>query len=151
MLNPCSARCSAQRQILAAASALPVSQRLRISDESKGTKCTMRQGTQGEVSEIWNHFFKFNFFYVIFFAETSLGYLGTSPGSVGMVSWPQKGAIPGVQSFLLDRSSDFMHFLKSLKGPSRHSFQPTCKCHTNLERFLYIDLWILKLFDLRGH
>ena len=38
--------CSAQRQILAAASALPVSQRLRISDESKGTKCTMRQGTQ---------------------------------------------------------------------------------------------------------
>ena len=40
----------------------------------------------GEVSEIWNHFFKFNFFYVIFFAETSLGYLVTSPGSVGMVS-----------------------------------------------------------------
>ena len=34
----------------------------------------------GEVSEIWHHFFKFNFFNVIFFIETSLGYLGTSPG-----------------------------------------------------------------------
>ena len=40
----------------------------------------------GEVSEIWNQFFKFKFFYVIFFAETSLGYLGISPGPVGMVS-----------------------------------------------------------------
>ena len=61
--------------------------------------------------------FQIHFFYVIFFAETSLGYLGTSPGSIGMVSWPQKGAIPGVQSFHLDWSSDFMHFFKSLKGP----------------------------------
>ena len=40
----------------------------------------------GGFSEIWNHFFKFNFFYVIFFAETSLGYLGTSPGPIEMVS-----------------------------------------------------------------
>ena len=39
--------CSAQRQILAAASALPVSQRLRISDESKGTKA----GDTNEVTE----------------------------------------------------------------------------------------------------
>ena len=71
----------------------------------------------GEFSEIWCNFFKFNFFNVIFFVETSLGYLGTSPGPIEMVSWPQKGAIPGVQSFHLDWSSDFMHFLKSLKGP----------------------------------
>ena len=40
----------------------------------------------GEVSEIWHHFFKFNFFNVIFFVETSLGYLGTSPGPIEMVS-----------------------------------------------------------------
>ena len=76
----------------------------------------------GEVSEIWNQFFKYKFFYVIFFAETSLGYLGMSPGPVRMVSWPQKGAIPGVQSFHLDWGSDFMHFFKISKGPLKAHF-----------------------------
>ena len=44
-----------------------------------------------EVSEIWCNFFKIDFFYVIFFAETSLGYLGTSPGPIEIVSWPESG------------------------------------------------------------
>ena len=42
--------------------------------------------TRGGFSEIWCNFFKFNFFNVIFFVETSLGYLGTSPGPIEMVS-----------------------------------------------------------------
>ena len=51
-----------------------------------GFKTLDNSAVIGEVSEIWNQFFKFKFFYVIFFAETSLGYLGISPGPVRMVS-----------------------------------------------------------------
>ena len=40
----------------------------------------------GGFSEIWCNFFKFKFFNVIFLVETSLGYLGTSPGPIEMVS-----------------------------------------------------------------
>ena len=42
--------------------------------------------TGGGFSEIWDRFFKLKFFVVVFFAETSSGYLGTSPGSIEMVS-----------------------------------------------------------------
>ena len=42
--------------------------------------------TIGGFSEIWCNFFKFNFFNDDFFVETSLGYLGTSPGPIEMVS-----------------------------------------------------------------
>ena len=40
----------------------------------------------GGFSEIRCNFFKFKFFNVIFLVETSLGYLGTSPGPIEMVS-----------------------------------------------------------------
>ena len=74
--------------------------------------------TNGEVSEMWNQSYKLEKKNHLFFLKTSLVYLGTSPDTIGKISWPLKEAILEAQTF----SQNFEKFGSKLLGALETSF-----------------------------
>ena len=72
----------------------------------------------GEVSEMWNQSYKLEKKNYLFFLKTSLVYLGTSPDTIGKISWPLKEAILEAQTF----SQNFEKFGSKLLGALETSF-----------------------------
>ena len=76
------------------------------------------QSRGGEVSEMWNQSYKLEKKNHLFFLKTSLVYLGTSPGTIGKISWPLKETILEAQTF----SQNFEKFGSKLLGALETSF-----------------------------
>ena len=67
---------------------------------------------------MWNQSYKLKKKIIFFFLKTSLVYLGTSPDTIGKISWPLKEAILEAQTF----SQNFEKFGSKLLGALETSF-----------------------------
>ena len=71
--------------------------------------------TFGEVSESWDKGYKVKKNMADFFLKSSLVYLGTSPDTIGKISWPLKEAILEASTFSLNLLKSDLKLLEALE------------------------------------